>query len=517
VREGDRIGGYRLLRQIGDGGMGVVWMASHGVLGRRAAIKILRPEFSTQHDTVTRFFNEACAAAAISDPGIIQIFDVGRHNGSAFIVMELLDGETLDSRVKRTGVLPVVPALRLCRQVASAIGAAHERGIVHRDLKPENIFVVRDPEVTGGERTKVLDFGIAKLAGNIGKQYKTNTAVVMGTPRYMSPEQCRGGGTPVDQRSDIYSLGCVLYTLVVGHPPFDTMATGVLIMQHMSDPPARPSSCAPNVPAELDELILRCLAKEPAERFDSGTELAVAIDALLALPSVTNAPPPTPVVPSLPPTATTLDQLVTYVTPASLLAAVRGRRRAYRRIAAATGIVAVAAVAVALSRGDGKSSAATQPEPRVATTAAKPVQAPPADPRPDKAMADVRAMVAAFSSWTRDHASMPCATAVELGAARDPWGKSYEVTCTGQPADQVVGVRSAGPDGVLETDDDVVSWMLDDARKLAHGSRWIPAIAPVEPPAHDRPPRRTSPRKPRAPEPDLDLDLDGDGIPDLRK
>jgi len=274
--------------------------------------------------------------------------------------MELLDGETLDSRVKRTGVIPVVPALRLCRQVALAIGAAHERGIIHRDLKPENIFVVRDPEVTGGERAKVLDFGIAKLAGNIGKHHRTNTAVVMGTPRYMSPEQCRGGGAPVDQRSDIYSLGCVLFTLVVGHPPFDTMATGVLIMQHMSDPPPRPSTCAPHVPAEVDQLILRCLAKEPAERFDSGTELAVAIDALLALPSVTSAALPAPFVPAIAPTATTLDQLVTYVTPASLLAAARGRKRAYRRIAVATLIVTATAVTVSLSRSDRESSAATQ-------------------------------------------------------------------------------------------------------------------------------------------------------------
>jgi tRNA A-37 threonylcarbamoyl transferase component Bud32 len=520
VREGDRIGGYRLLRQIGEGGMGVVWLASHGVLGRRAAIKILRPEYSMQHDTVTRFFNEASAAAAISDPGIIQIFDVGRHNGRAFIVMELLDGETLDSRVKRTGVLPVVPALRLCRQVAIAIGAAHERGIIHRDLKPENIFVVRDPEVTGGERAKVLDFGIAKLAGNIGKHHKTNTAVVMGTPRYMSPEQCRGGGAPVDQRSDIYSLGCVLFTLVVGHPPFDTMATGVLIMQHMSDPPPRPSTCAPHVPAEVDQLILRCLAKEPADRFDSGTELAVAIDALLALPSVTSAALPAPVVPALAPSATTLDQLVTYVTPASLLAPARGRRRAYRRIALAILIVVATAVTVVLSRSDRESSAATQALAPTAPVAARPSPTPPVDPRPERARAELRAMLAAFSPWARDHARAPCPTAAELGAARDPWNHPYEVTCTDQPADQVVGARSAGPDGVMETDDDVVSWTLDDAMKLARGARWKPAIDPARPPGRDRPVRKSPPRKPSspvAPQSDGPLDLDGDGIPDRRK
>jgi len=528
VREGDRIGGYRLLRQIGEGGMGVVWMATHGVLGRRAAVKILRPEYSTQNDTVTRFFNEACAAAAISDPGIIQVFDVGRHNGAAFIVMELLDGETLDARVKREGVLPVIPVLRLCRQVAIAIGAAHERGIIHRDLKPENIFVVRDPEVTGGERAKVLDFGVAKLAGNIGRHHRTVTSVVVGTPRYMSPEQCRGAG-PVDQRSDIYSLGCVLFTLVVGRPPFDTMATGVLIMQHMSDPPPRPSTIAPNVPAEVDELILRCLAKEPADRFASGTELAHAIDALLATPAVLNAPPPMPVAPALPPTATTLDQLVTGATPPSLPLASRRRRKRYGRIAAAALVVAAGALVLVVSRGQQQSSAATPGVVMAKPQDAEPTPAAAADtdPRPAQARSQLRALLAAFAPWAADHAAAPCPTAAELGAPLDPWGHAFAVTCTDQPADQVVGARSAGPDGEMETDDDLVSWTLDDARKLAHGPRWRPTSAkPVEPvrpvPARERL-RRGSFRKPippaQAPQPHADdnLDTDGDGIPDRRR
>ncbi|MGH9884160.1 MAG: serine/threonine protein kinase, partial [bacterium] len=397
---------------------------------------------------------------------------------------------------------------------------------IHRDLKPENIFVVRDPEVTGGERTKVLDFGIAKLAGNIGRQHRTNTAVVMGTPRYMSPEQCRGGGTPVDQRSDIYSLGCVLYTLVVGHPPFDTMATGVLIMQHMSDPPPRPSKCAPNVPAELDELLLRCLAKEPADRPGTGTELAVAIDALLALPAVTNAPPPVHVAPSIAPSATTLDQLPTYVTPASLIDAVRGRRRRRRRIAFAMGAVAAAAVAVTLLRGGHEPAAASVVAP---SPPSSPIIAPaptprPLDPRPDDARAELRAMLAAFAHWSETHAAAICPTAAELGAARDPWQHPYAVTCTDQPADQVVGVRSAGPDGAMETDDDIVSWTLEDALKLARGPRWKPVIAPAATPLPP-PPRRgqlgSQPPSKRPPPATLDkdstLDLDGDGIPDRRK
>src|SRR3954470_23271964 len=200
--EGTQIGAYRVLTQIGEGGMGSVWLAEHIALGRRAALKVLHPEFSNRPDIVTRFFNEARAATAIADPGIVQIFDFGQHvDGSAYIVMELLDGEPLDLRLQREGALGLGDALRLMRQVASTLGAAHARGVVHRDLKPENIFVVRDPEVPGGERAKVLDFGIAKLAGeHVG--VKTQTAAVMGTPTFMSPEQCRGAGQ-VDQRSDV--------------------------------------------------------------------------------------------------------------------------------------------------------------------------------------------------------------------------------------------------------------------------------------------------------------------------
>src|SRR6185312_14397918 len=159
---GSQIGAYRVLQQIGEGGMGSVWLAEHAMLGRRAAIKVLHPTFSNNPDVVTRFFNEARAATAISDAGIVQIFDFGQHtDGSAYIVMELIEGETLEKRLMRLGRLPVTDALRVMRQVASSLSSAHARGIVHRDLKPENIFVIRDAEVAGGERAKIVDFGIA--------------------------------------------------------------------------------------------------------------------------------------------------------------------------------------------------------------------------------------------------------------------------------------------------------------------------------------------------------------------
>jgi hypothetical protein len=285
------------------------------------------------------------------------------------------------------------------------------------------------------------------------------------------------------------------------------------------------------VPADVDELLLRCLAKAPADRPGTGTELAVAIDALLALPAVTSAPPPVHVAPSIAPSATTLDQLPTYVTPASLLVAVRGRRRRLRRIALAMVAVAAAAVAVTLVRSGHEPAAASAatPSPPITAPAPAPARAPsPPDLRPDAARAALRAMLAAFAHWSETHAAAMCPTAAELGAARDPWQHPYAVTCTDQPADQLVGVRSAGPDGAMGTDDDIVSWTLDDVMKLARGQRWKPVIAPATTPLPPEPPRappgRKVPAKRLPPTTvdkdstlDLDLDLDGDGIPDRRK
>jgi serine/threonine protein kinase len=278
--EGTIIGQYRIVRKIGAGGMGAVYLAEHTLVGRRAAIKVLLPELSVRRGIVTRFFNEARAMTAIPDPGIVQMFDVGFHtDGSAYIVMELLEGETLERRRKRLGRLLLGDALRITRQVAGSLATAHERGVIHRDLKPDNIFMVRDGEAMSGERPKVLDFGIAKLSGDDERQ-RTMTGAMMGTPVYMSPEQCRGAGH-VDHRSDIYSLGCVLFYLVTGRPPFDRHGIGELISAHMNDPPPRPSELHDALPAACDELVLRCLAKNPETRFQTMLELQAACDAML--------------------------------------------------------------------------------------------------------------------------------------------------------------------------------------------------------------------------------------------
>src|SRR5262245_9372543 len=195
--------------------MGTVYLGEHILLGRRAAIRTLLPTLSSNREIVDRFFNEARAISAISDPGVVQIFDFGYHvDGTAYIVMEVLEGESLATRLERMGKLPLVDALRLARQLSSSLAAAHTRRIIHRDLKPGNVFVIRDPEVPGGERTKILDFGICKL-GDPEHAHTTLTGTMLGTPVYMSPEQCRGAGR-VDHRSDIYSLGCVLFHMIVG-------------------------------------------------------------------------------------------------------------------------------------------------------------------------------------------------------------------------------------------------------------------------------------------------------------
>ncbi|MFN0249270.1 MAG: serine/threonine-protein kinase [Kofleriaceae bacterium] len=279
--EGASIGSYRIVRKLGEGGMGTVWLGEHSLLGRRAAIKVLLPEFTTNEQIVQRFFNEARAVTSIADPGIVQVFDFGHTNGSAYIVMELLEGEAMDARLLRIGRFAPADAVRLMAQIATSLGAAHAKGVIHRDLKPENIFIVGDPAVTGGERTKILDFGIAKLAGNEIDKFKTRTGVVMGTPVFMSPEQCRGAAT-IDGRSDIYTLGCVLFTMLCGRPVFESEGTGDLIIMHVRDAPPAPSSIVPSLPPEMDALIARCLAKDPNHRFQTTTELVQGLAAVEA-------------------------------------------------------------------------------------------------------------------------------------------------------------------------------------------------------------------------------------------
>ncbi|HWU90906.1 MAG TPA: serine/threonine-protein kinase, partial [Kofleriaceae bacterium] len=278
--KGQVIGQYRVTGVLGEGGMGVVYAAEHTLLGRPAAVKVLLPELSRNQEVVTRFFNEARSATAIRHPGIVEIYDFGwMPDGAAFIVMERLEGETLRTRRERAP-MPWSAALAVTRQIAGALGAAHAKGIVHRDLKPDNIFLVPDPEVPGGERIKLLDFGIAKLAGSSPGQHKTRTGMVMGTPTYMAPEQCRG--VAVDSRADLYSLGCILFELCAGRPPFVGEGEGDVLAAHIHMPPPALGSAARDVPKEVELLVGRLLAKAPLERAQTAEEVVRLVDAAMA-------------------------------------------------------------------------------------------------------------------------------------------------------------------------------------------------------------------------------------------
>jgi len=272
--------------------MGTVFLGKHTLLGRHAAIKVLLPELSSKRDSVDRFFNEARATTTISDPGIVQVFDFGfTTDNIAYIVMELLEGEQLNVRLQRLGALSPADALRITRQAAGSLAVAHAAGIVHRDLKPENMYMIRDPEAPGGERPKILDFGIAKLGDEVPDRAVTRTGAVMGTPVYMSPEQCNGAAR-VDHRADIYALGCVLFHLLTGRPPFDMQGLGAIISAHLREQPPLPSSLMSNLPGGLDDVVMRCLAKSPDDRFQTMFELQQACDAILGLITLGGAATP---------------------------------------------------------------------------------------------------------------------------------------------------------------------------------------------------------------------------------
>jgi eukaryotic-like serine/threonine-protein kinase len=265
-QEGSHIGPYTIRRRLGAGGMGEVYLGEHRYLERRAAIKVLLPELSMNAEVVSRFFTEARAASRIEHPGIVQIVDCDRHQGGeAYIVMELLEGESLGDHLARLDRLDSRSAIGIAGGIASPLQAAHSKGIVHRDLKPDNVFLAR-PQIEGNLTVvKILDFGIAKLAtdGAIATR-KTRTGSLLGTPLYMSPEQCRGSGL-VDHRADIYSLGCILFEMLCGRPPFVRDGAGELFAAHLSEPvPDMTAFVA--VPPGLEALTMRMLEKDPGRR-----------------------------------------------------------------------------------------------------------------------------------------------------------------------------------------------------------------------------------------------------------
>ena len=299
---GETIGSYQVLKQLGSGAMGEVYLAEHRHLKRKAAVKLLAPELVGRPDLLERFFLEARATSAIAHPGIVQVFDCEVDaTGRPYIVMEFLEGETLAAVLARRGALPALTAARLGRGMAEALEAAHAKGIVHRDLKPENIFVQAQPP----DSVKLVDFGIAKLAGDFraGQVHQTRSGALMGTPLYMSPEQCRDSAN-LDSRTDLYSLGCVLYEMLTGHPPFTHANLGDLVVAHLTEAPKDARAENPSVPPALAELVAELLRKNPAERPPGMRAVADRLAAFVGgLTTVPDAPARGPVA-SRPPTKT---------------------------------------------------------------------------------------------------------------------------------------------------------------------------------------------------------------------
>jgi serine/threonine-protein kinase len=260
--------------------MGVVYVGGHETLGHRVAVKVLRPELSSNAEMLQRFFNEARSASAIRHPGIVQVFDFGTTpDCRAYFVMELLEGETLATRLAY-GRHRHDECCRIGRQVANVLQAAHAAGITHRDLKPDNLFLIPDPDVIGGVRVKVLDFGVAKLAREVELSgVQTREGAAMGTPSYMSPEQCRDASA-ADARSDIYSLGCILFEMACGRPPFSGAGLADIVAAHLYAAAPHPQSIAPDLPNGLAALIANMLAKQPGARPQTMAAVSHALQAL---------------------------------------------------------------------------------------------------------------------------------------------------------------------------------------------------------------------------------------------
>jgi tRNA A-37 threonylcarbamoyl transferase component Bud32 len=274
LAENELFGKYRIVRLMGEGGMGAVYEAVHPVLKKRFAIKTLLPSVAVQRDARARFLREAEAASRINHPNVVAVLDVGTEGDTPYLVMEFLDGEPLDALLERRPVLPVADAVDLMLPVISAVSTAHEHGVIHRDLKPQNIFLARGP--WGEAIPKVLDFGVSKLVDGGDAVALTGTQAMLGTVTYMSPEQARGARN-VDARSDQYAIGLILYEMVTGtraHPGESALE----ILHHIANGIfVPPRTVRPELPVAMEAVLLRCLAAQPGDRYPSLRALGQAL------------------------------------------------------------------------------------------------------------------------------------------------------------------------------------------------------------------------------------------------
>ncbi|WP_437650817.1 serine/threonine-protein kinase [Sorangium sp. So ce362] len=303
-------GKYRIVRLLGQGGMGAVFEGENVRIRRRVAIKLLHASISSQAESVARFEREAQAAARIGSDHICEVLDLGvLPDGTRYMVMEYLEGETLGAKIERMGRLGPEITVPIMAQVLEALGAAHAAGIIHRDLKPDNIFIV--PSKAGlSNFVKVLDFGVSKFSPLAGAEMSmTRTGAVVGTPYYMSPEQARGS-SPVDQRTDIYAMGVLLYQATTGQVPFDAATFNELLFKIVLETAPLPQQLVPDLDVEFSGMIQKAMAREPGARFQSCAEFKSALLAWaaarpsLALLSTGRASIPRLSLPSQPETST---------------------------------------------------------------------------------------------------------------------------------------------------------------------------------------------------------------------
>jgi serine/threonine-protein kinase len=277
ISVGSSVGNYRVVSKIGAGTMATVYLAEHPRINKKVAIKVINPDLSTSKEMVSRFFTEARAASQISHDHVVDILDFGQTpEGDNFMIMEYLEGQTIASRLKAAGRLDAPTVLHIAVQIVDALHVAHGQGVIHRDLKPDNIYLIKRGPIQ--DFVKILDFGLAKLLSNSaeGQNHRTSSGSVLGTPHYMSPEQCEGKLT-IDGRADLYSVGCIMYQMLTGELPFPGDGFAEVLIKHLGELPPLIRLKVPSVPLSVEKIVLHCLAKDPAYRFQSAEELGRAL------------------------------------------------------------------------------------------------------------------------------------------------------------------------------------------------------------------------------------------------
>jgi serine/threonine-protein kinase len=394
LQKGDiLVGRYEVGSLLGHGGMSSVFSARDRTLGREVAIKVLAAELAEEDTFVARFDREARAAASLSHRNVVAVFDTGVEDGVRFIVMERVSGRTV-AALLREGPLPIAQAVEIGARVAQALGAAHVRGVVHRDVKPGNVMV------GPGGQVKVLDFGIARA---LAATSLTRASTVIGTAGYLSPEQAEG--RPVDARSDVYGLGCVLYEMLTGRPPFVADSAAALVHQHVNRPPQPPSRWRPEVSGALDEIVLRCLAKDPKDRYPATEEVSESL-MVAPLTAAEEAPPPREATTRVLPSASAAGPTAVRTPPRA--------RRGRRWVAVPAAATLLGALALILALGHGSAGRAPASTGRLASTKPGPSRAsgPAARRRADPA--------GVAKATTGAKASSPTGSAPSASAPPDP-------------------------------------------------------------------------------------------------